>query len=89
MDMTITISIPPDAEANLQRRAAARGIAVSDFAREAVVEKLAVPETFAEILAPIHMATRAAGGIDVSELDDLVEQCRDEVFSQKPAPLQH
>jgi predicted DNA-binding protein len=81
--MTLSISLPPETEARLRQRAAALGKDIADVAREAVEEKLAIPESFAEILAPIHQATVQAGGVNVDDVDALVEQCRDEVFAAK------
>jgi hypothetical protein len=45
--MTLTLSLPPDTEAQLRQRAAAAGKDITTFVREAVEEKLAVPATMA------------------------------------------
>lgn len=81
--MTLDISLTPETEAELRRRAAALGKDVAAIVREAVEEKLAIPATFAEILAPIHRATAEAGGVDEAELDALVERCRNEIVAEK------
>ena len=83
--MTLSISLPPETEEKLRRRAAALGKDVADLALEAVEEKLALPETFLELLAPVHEATAKAGGVDVEELDALVEESRRETFLRRQA----
>ncbi len=80
--MTINITLTPETEAKLRRRAASQGKDVVDFAREAVEEKLAVPESFGELLRPIHEAQEAKN-INIHEFDALVEKCRDEIAAEK------
>lgn len=80
--MTISIQLDREVETRLRQRAAALGKDISDVAREALEEKLAIPETFAEILSPIHAIVKKKGGVDPVKLDALIEECRDEVFSQ-------
>lgn len=81
--MTLSITLTPETEARLRERAAALGKDMAEIVREALEEKLAIPEAFAEILAPIHKATAEAGGLDEADLDALVERCRNEVFAEK------
>jgi predicted DNA-binding protein len=81
--MTLSISLRPETEARLRQRAAALGKDMADVAREAVEEKLAIPESFAEILAPIHQETLQAGGVNEDDVDAIIEQCRMEVYAAK------
>ena len=81
--MTVMPPLSPELEAKLQERAAA-GKAVTTFVLEAVQEKLRVPQTFAELLAPIHEATRRSG-LTQTEINDLIEDARDEVFAERRA----
>ena len=58
--MTLEIILAADEEARLRERAAAAGLDIQTFAREALIEKIDRP-TFAELLAPVHEATRRSG----------------------------
>src|SRR6476661_5360859 len=58
--MTLEITLAPDEEARLRERAAALGLDIQAFAREALIEKIDRP-SFAQLLAPIHEATRRSG----------------------------
>ena len=80
--MTITFSLDPEQEQKLRQRAASAGKDIETYAREAIEEKLSLPQTFAELLAPIHEETRAAGTTE-AELDELIEDLRDEVYREK------
>lgn len=80
--MALEVSLSPEIEAKVRERAAASGKDVAAYVVEAVEEKLNSPASFAELLAPIHAATRKAG-LSEHELDTLIEQGRDEVFSSK------
>jgi len=71
--MTLQIDLSPDLEAKLRERAAAAGKDVQSFARDAVEKELAKPETFAELLAPVHKAVRESGMTD-EEVDQLLEK---------------
>lgn len=88
--MTLEITLAPDEEARLRERAAAVGQDVRDFARAALVEKLETP-TFAELLAPIHEATRKSG-LTVEEIDAVLDQARADYWAERkqamrdPAP---
>jgi hypothetical protein len=81
--MTISLSLSAETEAWLRRRAAATGKEVADVVRETLEEKMAIPDSFSDILAPIHQATAASGGLATDEFDDVVEECRNEIFSEK------
>ena len=74
--MTVEIRLAPDEEARLRDRAAADGKDVHTFVREAVFEKLDRP-TFAELLAPVHEATRRSG-LSLDEIDAMADRARAE-----------
>ena len=80
--MTISISLSKELEEKLKERAAAAGKDAETFAREALEEKLALPQTFAELLAPIREETQRLGTTE-EELESLIEEVRDEVFAEK------
>lgn len=80
--MTLSIPISPEVETKLRERAAAAGQDITSFAREAVEEKLRLSPSFAELLAPIHAATQKSG-MTSDALDDVIEQCRDDVYAEK------
>jgi hypothetical protein len=80
--MTISLSLPPELEAKLRQRAADAGKDMATFVRDAIEEKLSLPRTFAEILAPIHQATMSTGMTE-AELDVLIEDARDENYARK------
>ncbi len=76
--MTLQITLTPETETRLRERAAASGKDLTAIVLEAVDEKLRIPATFAEVLAPIHAATRSSG-LTEDQLDALIDECRDEV----------
>ena len=83
--MTLSIPISPDLEARLRERAAASGKDLVSFVRDAVEEKLAAPQTFAEILAPVHAAFEATGLSD-DEISRRFEEIRDDLWKEKHRP---
>lgn len=74
--MTLEITLAPDEEARLRERAAALGLDIQTFAREALIEKIDRP-TFAQRLAPIHEATRRSGMTE-DGIDAMIERAREE-----------
>ena len=81
--MTLEITLAPDEEARLRERAAAAGVDVQTFAREALIEKIDRP-TFAELLAPVHEATRRSG-TTVDEIDAMADRAREEYWADRRA----
>ena len=79
--MTLEIPLAPDEEFRLRERAAAAGKDVQTFVREAVFELLDRP-TFAELLAPVHDATRRAG-LTVEEIDAMADRAREEYWDER------
>jgi len=82
--MTLLIDLSPEIEAKLYERAAASGKDVPTLVREAVEEKMRLPQSFSELLAPIHEATRKSG-LTEDRLADLVGESRDEAFAEHQA----
>ena len=76
--MTLSILLPKKTEAKLRKQAAATGMDVETFVREAVEEKLDAKETFAEILAPFHDAFRKSN-LPEKKAMDLFYRTRDAV----------
>lgn len=79
--MTLEITLAPDEEDRLRERAAAAGLDVQTFAREALIEKIDRP-TFAELLAPVHEATRRSG-MSVGEVDAMADRAREEYWADR------
>ena len=84
--MTLEITLAPDEEARLRERAAAAGLDVQTFARAALIEKIDRP-TFAELLAPVHDATRRSG-LTVDEIDAMAERAREEHWAERGSSQQ-
>jgi predicted DNA-binding protein len=64
--MSLTISLPSEAEAMLRQRAKSAGRDVSEYVQELIAKELAAPLSLAEAAEPIARAVDAAG---VSEED--------------------
>ena len=80
--MTLSIAVPAEFETSLRDRAAAEGKDIGTFVREALEEKLRSPQTFAEILAPVHRAF-ADAGLDEDRAIAVFERLRDEAWRSK------
>lgn len=81
---TLSISLPPETEARLRERAAAAGKDPATFAREAVEAMLRAPQTFAEVLAPVHQQFADCGLTD-TELDTLLQSSLDTARCGRPS----
>ena len=89
----LELSVSDEEWAGLEARARAAGLPnpiayLKDFVRRGPAAP-AIPDapvsadmTFAEILAPVH-AQAAASGITEEELDELIEEARNEVYQGK------
>lgn len=62
--MTLTISLPADAEARLKERARAAGQDVAGYVEQLVARELVAPLTLAEAAEPLARAVDAAGASD-------------------------
>lgn len=82
--MTVTLALSSEEQQKLQTRAAATGQQVDVYVSQLVRERIEKPQSFAEILAPIHKEVRESGMTE-AELDALLEECREEVWQEKLA----
>lgn len=81
--MTLTIELPADTERLLSTRAQAAGKTVEEYTRELLVKLAkAPPRPWAEIVAPIA-ADFAASGMTEEDLDNLVEEVREEIYFEQ------
>lgn len=80
--MTITLTLPPDAERELNARAARAGRDAAALAGDLLARALADGPTFDEILAPLRAEVAASGATD-AELDAIFEQAREEVWRDR------
>ena len=84
--MTLSIAMPDELESTLRHRAEAEGKDVATFVRETLEEKLRAPQTFAEILAPVHRAF-ADAGIDEDKATEIFEKLREEAWRAKSSDI--
>lgn len=82
--MSLNLPLSPEIESLLRQQAATRGISPEELAREAVEEKLRLPGTFAELLAPVHEESERRG-LGEQGAADLVEQARQEAWRLRQA----
>jgi hypothetical protein len=91
--MTVTITLPPETEEKLRRRAAERGQTLEAYLQQ-LAERHACSgndspthepnseRTFDQILAPVRDGF-ANSGLTDDELTDLFEEAREEVWQEK------
>jgi hypothetical protein len=77
----IQIALSPDTEAKLRKHAAANGDDVSAYAARLLEQALSTPSVD-ELLAPFRAQVEASGMSD-AELDQLVEELRNEVWQEQ------
>jgi hypothetical protein len=82
--MALTISIPADVEARLQRRAAERGQDVETYVAEIVARVAASPTPLDELSGPIYESFLRSGMTD-DELGDLLERAKHESRAERRA----
>ena len=80
--MTITITLAHEDERRLAERAAAAGKDLPTYLDGLIKKDLSAPTTFAELLAPLHEDFRQSGMTE-DELNDLIEESRDDVWRQQ------
>jgi hypothetical protein len=81
MDMTLSIFLSPQAEANLRQRAAAEGKDPTAYASE-LVENAVTKPTLDEILAPFRKQVSESGMSD-RQLDEFYENLRNEAWNER------
>jgi len=80
--MSLTISLSPEVEELLRRRAAAVGKDAATYAGEVVEEKLRAPRPFREILAPLQDAFASAPANE-DDLNALFTELREEAWQER------
>jgi predicted DNA-binding protein len=83
--MTLTISLPQDAEARLKERARAVGQDVGKYVEELISKELQAPLSLAEAAEPIARAVDASGVSD-EEFTSIVVEARDAVRRERRKP---
>lgn len=81
--MTLTLQIPPDAEARLAEKARSAGMDVPTYA-EKILETEARRPTLREISGPIAEAFEASGMTE-EELGDMLEKAKHEMRAERRA----
>ena len=81
--MTISITVGPEVEHKLAERAAARGLALEEYARE-VLEREVTAVTMRELFAPVREDV-AESGISEEDLDTLLDTARDRAYEARQA----
>ena len=76
--MSVTITIPPELEAKIARRAALKGMPLEEYAR-VVLEQDATMLTMRELFAPVRQQV-AGSGVSEQELDELLETARERAY---------
>ena len=74
--MTLTISLPSEAEARLRQRARAAGQELGHYVEQLIVRELAAPLSLAEASEPLARAVDAAGVSD-DEFVSILTEARD------------
>ena len=77
--MTITIS--GELEDKLSRRAAARGLALEDYAREVLERDVAIM-SLRELFAPVREQV-AESGLTEEEIDTLLDTARERAYQER------
>ena len=74
--MTLTISLPADAETKLKERALAAGQDITHYLEQLIAKELAAPLSLAEAAEPLARAVDAAGVSD-DEFTSVLIEARD------------
>jgi predicted DNA-binding protein len=80
--MTLSILLPPDAEARLQERARASGQDVAEYVRQLISRELEAPLSLLDAAEPFARAVDAAGVSD-EEFTDILVKARDEARRER------
>jgi hypothetical protein len=80
--MTVTISLPSDAEARLRARAEAAGQDVTQYVEQLIARELVAPLSLAEAAEPLAKAVEAAN-ISDDEFTSLLVEARDAVRRER------
>jgi hypothetical protein len=74
--MTLTLSLPPDAEIKLKERALAAGQDVTHYLEHLIARELAAPLSLTEAAEPLARAVDGAG-VSEDEFTSIVIEARD------------
>ena len=85
--MTVVLELKPEVEEALQKKAKANGFEVNVYLEKLVEKDVSRAKTIDEILAPFRQEVEESGITD-EELDDLVEEAREEIYREKLAKEQ-
>jgi hypothetical protein len=80
--MAITVELTAEQEAELAEEAARRRVTPAEYARQLIEEGMRPRQSLAEFLAPFRRQVEASGLTD-EELDDLIENAREEVYREQ------
>jgi hypothetical protein len=80
--MTLTISLPSEAETKLKERAQAAGQGVEQYVEQLIAKELVAPLSLAEAAEPLARAVDAAGVTD-DEFASLLVEARDAVRRER------
>ena len=80
--MEIRISIAPDLQDKLQKRASERGQDVADYVEQLIERDVSSPKSLRDLYAPVRRQIEESG-ISENELDTLIEEARDEAYQER------
>ena len=80
--MSLTISLPPDAESKLQERARAAGLDAPTYAAQLLQHSLRPPRTLQDISGPVYQRFLESGTTD-EQLGDELEQAKHEMREER------
>ena len=80
--MEITINIPPEMQDKLQQRATDAGRDIAEYVEKLIEKHISDPPGIDEMLAPVRKQFEQTS-LTEDELDDLVEEIREEVWQEK------
>ena len=83
--MTITIGLSSEEEIRLRERATRTGQDLAGYVRDLIARDLHVPEGADRALAPFRAQVEESG-LTEDELDDLFEEVRNDIWSEKQPP---
>ena len=78
--MTLTITLTPEVEQKLAKKAMDKNCAVADYVENLIEKDVDQLKTLDEIFAPFRKHTET---ISEEEIDDLVMKARREIFTEK------